>query len=189
MPVANGRGGWVFPSSVYPSLVTNFPKQVMQWQDWAWGDEVDMFPGHAEVLEYVCGYFRRLGVKEGRAGGGGRGDTTVEEVEEGVTAWFGKVVTKVEKVEKVGKVEGEGAGWRVVVGVVGSGGGGGDEEEERYYDAVVIATGRYTVPYIPSLPGLEEWVLAGKGSRLVEHSREFREVEERYKGKVSPPHP
>ncbi|KAF8421210.1 hypothetical protein EV426DRAFT_718859 [Tirmania nivea] len=192
--VRQGQGeehSWVFPSAIYPSLTANIPKQLMQWPDWPFGREVVMFPGHKEILEYVRAYFRRLGVREvrGRRGGvcGGttcrdgdgseREDRKEEEEEAGVRAWFGKVVRKVEKVKMDGREEGV---WRIVVGDVGV-----DEAvgEERYYDAVAIASGRYSVPYIPSLPGLKEWVLAGKGERRVEHSREFREIGEKYKGK------
>ncbi|RPB29350.1 FAD/NAD(P)-binding domain-containing protein [Terfezia boudieri ATCC MYA-4762] len=195
---------WVFPSPIYPSLTANLPKQLMEWGDWPFGREVDMFPGHREILQYVKGYFRRLGVREVRRGGRGTGmpayrdgdDGTGDKREEreeaehkhdGVTAWFGKVVREVEKVPVEGR---EGGEWRVVVGNVDVNVGGDKsddsnkgEGEERYYDAIVIASGRYTVPYIPDLPGLKEWVLAGKGKRSVEHSREFREVEEKYKGK------
>ena len=189
---------WVFPSSIYPSLTANIPKMLMEWADWPFGREVDMFPGHREILEYVQGYFRRLGVREirgrgrgrggatarngGGGGGGEKGDEKEDGEEAGVRAWFGKVVRKVEKVPAEGR---EGREWRVVVGDVDGKVGGVGEGEERYYDAIVIAAGRYSVPYIPELPGLKEWVLAGKGKRSVEHSREFREVEERYKGKVS----
>ncbi|KAF8459613.1 hypothetical protein BGX38DRAFT_1282839 [Terfezia claveryi] len=154
---------WVFPSPIYPSLTANLPKMLMEWADLPFGREVDMFPGHREILQ------------DGDDGGGddGTGDRREERVAEehkhdGVTAWFGKVR------------RGE---WRVVVGNVGGDDGDKGKGEERYYDAIVIASGRYSVPYIPDLPGLKDWVLAGKGKRSVEHSREFREVEEKYKGK------
>lgn len=189
MGEGNGESGdegctreWVFPSPVYPSLTANFPKQLMEWDDCPFGEEVDMFPGHEEILEYVRGYFRRLGVKEVRKCDRDRNGVNGEEgTGHGVRAWFGKVVRKVEKVP----VEGGGVpGWRVVVGCVGD---EAEPGEERYYDALVIASGRYSVPYIPSLPCLKEWVLAGGGKRRVEHSREFREVGERYRGKVNSP--
>lgn len=165
--------GDVFPSPMYPSLRANIPTPLMEWGDWGFGEGTVLFPGHGEVLGYVRGYYERLGVEEVRRGDG-KGDMGGDG---GVRVWLGK---RVRRVEKVG-----GRGWRVVVGDVGGEEDGVDEGEERWYDAVVVATGRYTVPYIPDIPGLKEWVLAGKGERVVEHSREFREVEGRYKGKVS----
>lgn len=41
------------------------------------------------------------------------------------------------------------------------------------FDAVVIATGHYTVPYIPQFPGLEEFATAHPG--VVTHSKSFRD--------------
>ena len=186
----------VFPSSVYPSLIANIPKQLMQFSNVSFDERTEVFPHHSEVLKYIQGYFKHLGVEErrqsGHIGGGGVGMAkAVAETEKGIKVWFGKKVRKVRKVQ--------GKGWRVIVKNVDLGDGAdimngteerneiGGGEEERWYDAVVIAVGRYTVPYVPDLPGLGEWVLAGKGKRLVEHSREFKEIKERYRGKVSSP--
>ncbi|KAJ5885239.1 hypothetical protein N7495_009749 [Penicillium taxi] len=48
------------------------------------------------------------------------------------------------------------------------------------FDAVVIASGHYAVPYIPSIPGLEEFALRYPGQ--VEHTKHYRGPE-RYRGK------
>ena len=180
----------VFPSPVYPSLTSNLPKELMQFYDFPYNEGTELFPHHSEVLKYIQGYFKHLGIEERRQSGridrGGVGITeTVAKAEAGVRVWFGKKVRKVRKVQ--------GKGWRVIVKNVDLGGGadipnGTDEigggEEERWYDAVVISGGRYSVPYVPDIPGLKEWVLTGGGKRRVEHSMEFKEKNERYRGKV-----
>lgn len=187
----------VFPSPVYPSLISNLPKELMQFYNFPYNEKASVFPHHSEVLKYVQDYLKHLGVEEHRQSGHmgrGRVETTeaVAETGEGIRVWFGKQVRKVRKVQ--------GKGWRVIVKDVDLGGGSGDNmngaeerdevgggEEERWYDAVVIAIGRYSIPYVPDLQGLEEWVLAGKGKRRVEHSMEFKEIIEQYRGKVGPP--
>lgn len=48
------------------------------------------------------------------------------------------------------------------------------------FDAIVVATGHYTVPYIPETPGLAEFSSHFQGS--VEHSKAWRGPE-KYRGK------
>lgn len=43
------------------------------------------------------------------------------------------------------------------------------------FDAVVVATGKYYVPSMPSIPGLDEWVRRFPG--LLRHSRQYRRPE------------
>ena len=190
----DGTQKLVFPSPVYPSLKSNLPKDLMRFYDFPYDEGTELFPHHSKVLKYIQAYFKQLGIEErhqsGHLSGGGVGITeAVAETEEGIRVWFGKKVRKVRKVQ--------GKGWRVIIKNVELGDSAdtvngteerdeiGVGEEERWYDAVVIAGGRYFVPYVPDLPGLREWVLAGKGKRRVEHSMEFKEIEEQYRGKVS----
>lgn len=49
------------------------------------------------------------------------------------------------------------------------------------FDAVVVASGHYAVPYIPAIPGLEEFSTLYPGS--VEHTKHYRGPE-KYRGKV-----
>jgi cation diffusion facilitator CzcD-associated flavoprotein CzcO len=81
--------------------------------------------------------------------------------------------TTVERVEKIG------AEWKVTLRK--------DGEESDYwwvewFDAVVVASGHYWVPYIPSIDGLEEFEKARPGSVI--HSKHFR-GREQFLGKVS----
>lgn len=50
------------------------------------------------------------------------------------------------------------------------------------FDALVVASGHYAVPYIPAIPGLEEFATKYPGS--VEHTKHYRGAEN-YRGKVS----
>ncbi|KAL2831546.1 hypothetical protein BDW59DRAFT_169782 [Aspergillus cavernicola] len=51
---------------------------------------------------------------------------------------------------------------------------------QEEFDAVVVATGHYTVPYVPHIKGLEDFAAASPGSIL--HTKGFREPEA-YRGK------
>ncbi|KAF2847079.1 flavin-containing monooxygenase FMO [Plenodomus tracheiphilus IPT5] len=81
--------------------------------------------------------------------------------------------TTVELAEKVGEE------WRLVLrrpsNTVGE-----DEWWEERFDAIVVASGHYTVPYIPKIEGLEDFERARPGS--VKHTKMFR-GRDAYKGK------
>lgn len=80
--------------------------------------------------------------------------------------------TTVELAEKVGEE------WRLVLR---RGGRDVDYWWEERFDAVVVANGHFSVPYIPSIRGLKEFSDTHPGS--VEHSKGYR-GRERYRGKV-----
>ncbi|KAH7379549.1 hypothetical protein BKA66DRAFT_138916 [Pyrenochaeta sp. MPI-SDFR-AT-0127] len=73
--------------------------------------------------------------------------------------------TTVELAEKVGNE------WRLVLRKNGDVRGEDEWWEERF-DAVVVASGHYSVPYIPKIEGLEEFEKARPGS--VKHTKMFR---------------
>ncbi|KAK8062176.1 hypothetical protein PG997_014273 [Apiospora hydei] len=74
--------------------------------------------------------------------------------------------TTVERVEKVG------AEWKVTLRKAVDGDGEEDEWWVEWFDAVVVASGHYSVPYIPAIEGLEEMQRARPGSVL--HSKHYR---------------
>lgn len=82
--------------------------------------------------------------------------------------------TTVERAEKAG------AEWKVTLRKAG-------KEQDywwvEWFDAVVVASGHYSVPYIPAIPGLEEMERTRPGS--VAHSKHFR-GRDLYKHKVRP---
>ncbi|KAH7062977.1 hypothetical protein BKA63DRAFT_189931 [Paraphoma chrysanthemicola] len=81
--------------------------------------------------------------------------------------------TTVERAEKVGNE------WRLVLRKDGDV-RGEDEWWEEWFDAVVVASGHYSVPYIPHIAGLAEYESAHPGS--VKHSKMFR-GRDHYRGK------
>jgi hypothetical protein len=82
--------------------------------------------------------------------------------------------TSVELAEKVGSE------WRLVLRS-NNGTEGEDEWWEEHFDAIVVASGHYSVPYIPSIKGLDTFEQARPGS--VKHSKMFR-GRDLYQGKV-----
>ena len=85
--------------------------------------------------------------------------------------------TTVERVEKVG------AEWKVTLRKEGK---GSDYWWVEWFDAVVVASGHYWVPYIPSIDGLEDFERSRPGSVL--HSKHFR-GRDQFKSKASPHSP
>lgn len=81
--------------------------------------------------------------------------------------------TTVEKAEKTGNE------WKLVLRRETE--KGMDEWWIEWFDAVVVASGHYSVPYIPRIEGLEEFEEGRPGS--VKHSKMFR-GREAYRGKV-----
>ncbi|OAA69021.1 Flavin-containing monooxygenase FMO [Cordyceps fumosorosea ARSEF 2679] len=77
-------------------------------------------------------------------------------------------------VERAEKVDGE---WKLTLRRDGA---AQDYWWNEYFDAVIVATGHYSVPYIPSIPGLEQLQKLRPGS--VVHSKHFR-GRHSYKGK------
>jgi cation diffusion facilitator CzcD-associated flavoprotein CzcO len=80
--------------------------------------------------------------------------------------------TTVEKAEKVGNE------WRLVLRKEEN---GEDVWWEERFDAIVVASGHFSVPYIPAIEGLEEMEKQYTGS--VKHSKMFR-GRDAYRGKV-----
>lgn len=78
-------------------------------------------------------------------------------------------------VELVGKVNGE---WQVVLRKSGE---GSDYWWKEYFDAVVVANGHYSVPYIPEIKGLQDFETRSPGSVI--HPKAYRS-RDAYRGKV-----
>jgi hypothetical protein len=83
--------------------------------------------------------------------------------------------TTVEKVEKVGHE------WKVVLRKEGA---EKDYWWVEWFDAVIVASGHYSVPYVPSIEGLEQFEKTRPGSVI--HSKQFR-GKDYFAGKVSRP--
>ncbi|XP_062073400.1 flavin-containing monooxygenase FMO GS-OX-like 4 [Humulus lupulus] len=122
----------VVHSSLYQSLRTNLPREVMGFQDFPFvakkddgKDERDprRFPGHREVLMYLKDFTREFGIGE-----------------------LVRLDTEVEYVSLMG-----GGKWKVRSKKIGELG------VDEVYDAVVVCNGHYTEPRIAEIPGIDAW--------------------------------
>lgn len=117
----------VVHSSLYPTLRTNLPREVMGFRDYPFvvneddeGRDPRRFPGHREVLKYLQDFAREFGINE--------------------------LVRLETEVVYVGMVEG--GKWKVK-----SRRRCGESVEEEYFDAVVVCVGHYWQPLIAQIPG------------------------------------
>jgi cation diffusion facilitator CzcD-associated flavoprotein CzcO len=122
-------------SSLYASLRTNLPREVMGFLDFPFassaaeaggGGDTRRFPGHDEVLRYLEEFARRFDLY-------------------GLVR-FGTEVVRVRR-------DGGGGGGRWAVTSRKIGEKGRREEEEEVYDAIVVCNGHYTEPRVAHIPG------------------------------------
>ncbi|KAK4486398.1 hypothetical protein RD792_009072 [Penstemon davidsonii] len=118
-------------SSLYASLRTNLPREVMGFRAYPFlstgksGRDPRRYPGHGEVFEYLKDFTAEFRISE--------------------LVRFGIEVLHVGLMEDKKK-------WSVRSRM--RNGGEGDDE---IYDAVVICNGHYTEPRIAEIPGIDEW--------------------------------
>ncbi|XP_061103328.1 uncharacterized protein LOC133132141 isoform X1 [Conger conger] len=127
-------------SSMYRNLRTNLPKEVMMFPDFPFDPQLPSFLPHQEVKRYLERYSQHYHITP-----------------------HIRFQTVVEEVKPVAMETGEG---KVTWEVTSSGGQGGPRTET--FDAVFVCNGHYSVPYLPSIPGLEHF----KGTLL--HSHAYR---------------
>jgi len=133
-------------SSMYKNLRTNLPKEVMAFPDFPFPDIEDTsFLHHSKVLEYLESYKKHFDLEK--------------------LIRFNTVVSKVDPVltEKKSK-------WEVTTRCLKS-----ELIETNVFDSVMVCNGHYSVPVIPSIPGIEKF----SGSFL--HSHDYR-TPEQYQG-------
>ncbi|KAK1420135.1 hypothetical protein QVD17_21486 [Tagetes erecta] len=120
----------VVHSSLYKSLKTNLPRELMSFTDFKFGEKVysdpRLFPGHEEVLMFLKDFASHFELTK--------------------LIRFNTMVTRVEVVDSAGIPE----------FVVESNTNGVNSVE--VFDAVVICNGRNTQPLLPTdIPGIETW--------------------------------
>ncbi|KAL6979718.1 Flavin-containing monooxygenase FMO GS-OX5 [Sarracenia purpurea var. burkii] len=126
-PLGTDPSRTVVQSSLYASLRTNIPREVMGFRDYpfvatnAANRDPRRFPGHREVLDYLNDFASEFGLT--------------------------KFVRFGVEVKRVGL---EGGKWKVRWR------NSGDQVEE-IYDAVVVCNGHFTEPRIAEIPGIETW--------------------------------
>ncbi|OVA20189.1 Flavin monooxygenase FMO [Macleaya cordata] len=141
-------------SSLYDSLRTNLPREIMGFRDYPFvvvkedgikkQRDPRRYPGHKEVLNYLEGFANDFQLIE--------------------LVRFETEVVRVELVEE-GK-------W-----VVKSRRRGGADDVDEVFDAVVVCSGHYTEPNIAEIPGIDAW----PGKQI--HSRNYR-VPEPFRNQV-----
>ncbi|KAH7687718.1 Flavin monooxygenase FMO protein [Dioscorea alata] len=132
-------------SSLYASLRTNLPREVMGFLDYPFvvrknSEDSRRFPGHREVLRYLKDFARDFDL-------------------------CGMIRLETEVVRLA--IEGDGR-WSVRSRKVGKDLDGGDHYEEEIYDGVVVCNGHYTEPRIAYIPGIDAW----PGQQI--HSHNYR---------------
>ena len=143
-------GTWLYDhrsSSMYASLRTNLPREVMGFLDFPFAaapDSVDArrFPRHQEVLRYIQAFARRFHLD-------------------------GLVRLRTEVLAVTTKDDDEGSSWRVRWRRNAA--AAGEQEEEEVFDAVVVCNGHYTEPRTAAddIPGLDAWP---PGKQMHSHS-------------------
>ncbi|KAK4537589.1 hypothetical protein CDCA_CDCA13G3614 [Cyanidium caldarium] len=108
-------------SSMYQSLRTNLPKQVMLFPGMPFPDAAPSFPGHVEVQRYLLRYAERHAVRDHI-----RFETPVQEVRPVSSRALDGYVVRYACRQRP------------------------DEVREEWYAAVCVCNGHYTVPYVPS---------------------------------------
>jgi Flavin-binding monooxygenase-like/NAD(P)-binding Rossmann-like domain len=134
-----------FETPLYDLLETNIPKQLMQYANIPFGDELPLFPRHESVLDYCKEYAEEVrgliqfgcGVSEVRP------STEGPENENHEHSWS---VTTIDEADKT--------------------------PTAHKYNAVVVASGHFSVPYIPAIRGIKAWTSAYPGSVI--HSKAYR---------------
>jgi len=137
-----------FESPLYDYLETNIPKQLMAYCDAPFPESDPLFPRHEDVLGYLERYANPIKRFI-------RLSTKVTNVELRVENWEGRKKDV----------------WSVSSTYLET-----RSTATEKYDALVVANGHYTVPYVPSIPGLQEF--NGFYPGVVLHSKAYRRPEE-----------
>lgn len=155
-----GRGGDVL-TPVYSRLETNIPRDLMGFSDLAWKNDLQLFPKHEDVLQYLKEYAEDVLQIPGLVECGVK-VVSVELVQTEKENSRGKWEVTTTKSFQQDDQEGE------------------EESKTEIFDAVICASGHYDVPYIPSVPGIEAW--NAQYPNRITHSKFYR-LPENYTGK------
>ncbi|KAF8027088.1 hypothetical protein BT93_E0108 [Corymbia citriodora subsp. variegata] len=143
----------VVHSSLYKSLRTNLPREVMGFGDYPFLPRADgsgdsrRYPAHEEVLAYLEDFAREFGLEE--------------------------LLRFEEEIVGVGMADERGK-WKVTWRTRNGGGDGGREEE--VFDAVVVCNGHYTEPRIAEITGIDLWPGKQMHSHNYRTSEPFRDL-------------
>lgn len=140
-----GKKSWKLESPIYNDLTTNLPKQLMRFTDLPFPDDAPLMPGHEVVRVYLEEYAR-----------------SVEE--KGLVRWGRRVTSVVPIKDESGKRSWEVTSTHVLDNT---------KSPTETFDAVIVANGHYTSPFIPDVPGIREWCKDDTQPRII-HSKSWR---------------
>ncbi|POS73928.1 hypothetical protein DHEL01_v207674 [Diaporthe helianthi] len=141
-----------FASAVYGDLQTNFPRQLMELQDYPWTNQ-PLFMHHTLVQQYLEGYSRNI-----------------------QTNFPGRIRFIFDtEVVRLCHESYAGGHWELTYRFARLGSLRGEKSTQRYI-FVVVAVGVYDQPFMPYYQGLSEWRELWKGS--VTHSKFYRSPHE-----------
>ena len=143
-------------SAIYDNLHTNLPKNVMAFRDIPFPDDYPLFPSRKQVIDYI--------------------QDVAEKYDLLPMIRFNTTVLTVQQPEEESDDEDK-RRWRVSITHWHEG------KETNYtetFDAIVVANGKYYVPYIPNMDGLKEF----SNVATVLHSQNYRRPKD-YKNKVN----
>ncbi|KAH8813506.1 FAD/NAD(P)-binding domain-containing protein [Flagelloscypha sp. PMI_526] len=148
------------PTPVWASLEANTPSPQQQIPGFSWPDKTPWATNQPEVQKYLRSFASWLGINYGDNNPSISYNTRVESV-----------------TKRFNSITGEHHGWRLLLRKFVKTNEGTYEESwwEEHFDAVVVATGRFNVPYIPPIPGLEDW--QKRFPERVQHARQYRRPE------------
>lgn len=133
-------------SSMYRDLRTNLPKEVMMFPDFPFESQLNSFLSHQEVLSYLEKYCQSHNIRP--------------------HIRFNTVVKMVKPVVMTTEDKEDRMTWEVTSSDLS-----GCQRTETF-DAVFVCSGHYSDPYIPNIPGIENF----KGKVLHSHSYRYAEL-------------
>lgn len=143
----------VFPSPMYEELETNIPRTLMSFSDHIFPSDCQLFPTHEAVKKYIDEYGKELIPLV-------KFETQVQDV---------KFLEATK--DLTGDSEMINEKWLLRAEELRTG-----RTYEEKYDAIVVANGHYSVPFVPYIEGAREWNDAFPGT--LSHSKSFRTAEE-----------
>lgn len=143
----------VFPSPMYEELETNIPRPLMSFSDHSFPSDCQLFPTHEAVKKYIDEYGKELFPLV-------KFETQVQDV---------KFLEATEDLTSDSEMINE--KWLLQAEELRTG-----RTYQEKYDAIVVANGHYSVPFVPYIEGAREWNDAFPGT--LSHSKSFRTAEE-----------
>lgn len=125
-----GNGERRLHSSLYESLRTNLPREIMSFHDYGfipaeWSTDTRRFPRHEEVRAYLESFADDFGIAD-------------------CVSFNRKVVSA--ELERAGAPL-----WRVTSQATGH----SEQAQEKGHSALVVCNGHYSTPFVPEIPGQE----------------------------------